>query len=46
MSKTFKITRTETIQEEMIVEAISKCGYENWENAQVLSSDTDVEEVK
>jgi hypothetical protein len=51
MSKTFKIIRTETIQEEMIVEAkneeeaISKCGYENWENAQVLSSDTDVEEV-
>ena len=52
MNKTFKVIRTETIQEEMIVEAknkeeaISKFGYENWENAQVLCSATDVEEIK
>ena len=52
MSKTFKIIRTETIQEEMIVEAkneeeaINMFEDKKNEDPIILSTDTDVEEVK
>jgi|TARA_R100001530_G_scaffold9875_2_gene9888 hypothetical protein len=49
--KTYKVIRTETITEEQIVQAdneeqaIDQMKYENWDNAQVLSSECDVEEI-
>ena len=52
MSKTFKITRIETIQQEVIVQAdneeqaLPKFEDEKDENPQILSSDTVVKEIK
>ena len=52
MSKTFKIIRTETIQKEMIVEAkneeeaINMFEDKKNEDPIILSTDTNVEEVK
>lgn len=49
--KTYKVIRTEKITEEQIVQAdneeqaIDQIKYENWDNAQVLSSECDVEEI-
>jgi|TARA_R110001606_G_C15104056_1_gene620055 hypothetical protein len=51
--KTFKVTRVETIRDTQIVEAknkdeaMIKMHYENWEGAEVLSSEIEeVEEIK
>jgi len=49
--KTFKITRYEKIKEIQIVEADNeeqaneKMKYENWDNCEVLSSETEIEEI-
>ena len=51
--KTYKVTRVETIRETQFVEAknkdeaMIKMHYENWEGAEVLSSEIEkVEEIK
>ncbi len=51
--KTYKVTRVETIRDTQIVEAknkdeaIDKMHYENWDSAEVISSEIEeVEEIK
>ena len=49
--KTFKITRYEKIKEIQIVEADNeeqaneKMKYDNWDNYEILSSETEIEEI-
>jgi hypothetical protein len=50
--KTYKIIRYEKIREIQIIQADNeeqaqeKMKYENWDNCEVLSSETEIEEIK
>jgi|TARA_B100000902_G_C26862454_1_gene693673 hypothetical protein len=50
--KTFKVIRTERIEEVKTVkatneeEALKLMLYDNWDNCEVLSSETEIEEIK
>ena len=50
--KTYKIIRTEKIQEVKIIkaknedDAIEKMTYDNWDDCEILSSEIDIEEVQ
>ena len=49
--KTFKIIRTERIEEIKTIkatseeEALKKMTYDNWDNCEILSSETEIEEI-